>query len=77
MEMKLEMVLMKREASKVYKKKLTEDQFEVVQLRAISLLQNLKITLHKIYSVMKYIDSWCYDLVVKIGKLPRYLFTKV
>lgn len=40
MEMKLEMLLMKREASKVYKKKLTEDQFEVVKLRDISLLQN-------------------------------------
>lgn len=64
MEMKLERVLMKRKPSKVYQKKLTEDQFEVVQLKAISLLQNYKITLHKMYSVMKYIGSWCYDLIV-------------
>lgn len=56
MEIKLEMFVMEREPSKVYQKKLTEDQFEVVHLRA-TLLQNCKITLHKMYSAMKYIGS--------------------
>lgn len=57
MEITLEMVLTKREASKEYQKKLTEEHFEVVQLRAVSLLQNYKITLHKTCSVMENISS--------------------
>lgn len=57
MEITLEMVLTKREPSKEYQKKLTEEHFEVVQLRAVSLLQNYKITLHKTCSVMENISS--------------------
>lgn len=58
MGMKSEMVIMKRRSSsKVYQKKVTEDQFEIVQWRGTSLLQNYKITLHKMYNVMKYTGS--------------------
>lgn len=46
-----------RQPSKEYQKKLTEEHFEVVQLRAICLLQNYKIILHKMYRVMENIGS--------------------